>query len=99
MDGEKIGDSTIIVTEILPPYGRLNDKKTGLDALANASRHTEKFVKEFSSKHQRLFQKVLHLFKKVLSSISAIISSLFSAFFDDGSPFLVDGRSQSNHHL
>ena len=48
-------------------------KKTGLDALANASRPVSKFVKEFSSKHQGLFQKVLHLFEKVLSSFSAII--------------------------
>ena len=44
-----------------------------LDALANESRPIRKFVKEFSSKHQGLFQKVLHLFKKVLSSFSAII--------------------------
>ena len=47
--------------------------KMRLNELANASRHADKFVKEFSSKHQRLFQKVLHLFKKVLSSVSAII--------------------------
>ena len=47
--------------------------KMRLDELANASRHADKFVKEFSSKHQGLFQKVLHLFKKVLSSFSAII--------------------------
>jgi hypothetical protein len=40
-----------------------------LDALANASRRVGKFVKEFSSKHQGLFQKVLHLSEKVLSSI------------------------------
>ena len=79
MDGEKIGDSTIIVTEILPPYGRLNDKKTRLDAHADASRRVDKFVKEFLSKHQGLFQKVLHLFKKVLSSFSPII---FSHFFE-----------------
>ena len=51
----------------------LGNYKMRLDALADASRQTDKFVKEFSSKHQRLFQKVLHLFKKVLSSISAII--------------------------
>ena len=44
-----------------------------LDALANVSRPICKFVKEFSSKHQGLFQKVLHLFKKVLSSFSAFI--------------------------
>ena len=44
-----------------------------LDALANESRPIRIFVKEFSSKHQGLFQKVLHLFKKVLSSFSAII--------------------------
>jgi hypothetical protein len=44
-----------------------------LDALANESRPNRKYVKEFSSKHQGLFQKVLHLFKKVLSSFSAII--------------------------
>ena len=50
----------------------LGNLKMRLDALADAAKHTEKFVKEFSSKHQRLFQKVLHLFKKVLSSISAI---------------------------
>ena len=39
-----------------------------LDELANASRPVDKFVKEFLSKHQEVFQKVLHLFKKVLSS-------------------------------
>ncbi len=44
-------------------------KKTRLDELANASRRVDKFVKEFLSKHQGLFQKVLHLFEKVLSSI------------------------------
>ena len=32
----------------------------------NASRRTKRFVKEFLSKHQEVFQKVLHLFKKVL---------------------------------
>ena len=51
----------------------MGNYKMRLDALADVSRHTNKFVKEFSSKHQRLFQKVLHLLKKVLSSISAII--------------------------
>ena len=40
-----------------------------LDALANESRPIRKFVKEFSSKHQGLFQKVLHLFKKVLDDL------------------------------
>ena len=44
-----------------------------LDALANESRPIHKFIKELSSKHQGLFQKVLHLFKKVLSSFSAFI--------------------------
>ena len=44
-----------------------------LDELANASRPVNKFVKEFLSKHQEVFQKVLHLFKKVLSSIYRII--------------------------
>ena len=44
-----------------------------LDELANASRPVDKFVKEFLSKHQEVFQKVLHLFKKVLSSIYRII--------------------------
>ena len=31
----------------------------------NAPRRIHEFVKEFSRKHQRLFQKVLHLFKKL----------------------------------
>ena len=44
-----------------------------LDELANASKPVDKFVKEFLSKHQEVFQKVLHLFKKVLSSIYRII--------------------------
>ena len=44
----------------------LGNLKMRLDALADASRQTDKFVKKFSSKHQGLFQKVLHLFKKVL---------------------------------
>ena len=35
----------------------------------NAPRRIHEFVKEFSSKHQGLFQKVLHLFEKVLSSV------------------------------
>ena len=35
----------------------------------NASRRIHEFIKEFSRKHQRLFQKVLHLFEKVLSSV------------------------------
>jgi hypothetical protein len=55
-----------------------NDAKTRLNALVNVSRRIDKFVKEFLSKHQGLFQKVLHLFKKVLSSFSPIIFSLFS---------------------
>jgi hypothetical protein len=38
-----------------------------------APRPVDKFVKEFLSKHQEVFQKVLHLFKKVLSSIYRII--------------------------
>ena len=37
--------------------------------LFNAPRRIHEFVKEFSSKHQGLFQKVLHLFEKVLSSV------------------------------
>ena len=41
--------------------------------LFNAPRRTHEFVKEFSSKHQGLFQKVLHLFEKVLSSVWDII--------------------------
>ena len=41
--------------------------------LFNAPRRTHEFVKEFSSKHQGLFQKVLHLFEKVLSSVSCTI--------------------------
>jgi hypothetical protein len=45
------------------------DKKTRLDAHADASRRVDKFVKEFSSKHQEVFQKVLDVFEKVLSSI------------------------------
>ena len=39
----------------------------------NAPRRIHEFVKEFSSKHQGLFQKVLHLFEKVLSSVWGII--------------------------
>ena len=41
--------------------------------LFNAPRRIHEFVKEFSSKHQGLFQKVLHLFEKVLSSVSCTI--------------------------
>ena len=40
---------------------------------ADMPRRVNKFVKEFSSKHQEVFQKALHLLKKVLSSISMII--------------------------
>ena len=50
-----------------------------LDTFTCASRRVDKFVKEFLSKHQGLFQKALHLFKKVLSSFSAIIFSYFFA--------------------
>ena len=39
----------------------------------NAPRQTHEFLKEFSSKHQGLFQKALHLFEKVLSSVWGII--------------------------
>ena len=39
----------------------------------NAPRRIHEFLKEFSSKHQGLFQKVLHLFEKVLSSVWGII--------------------------
>ena len=39
----------------------------------NAPRRIHEFAKEFSSKHQGLFQKVLHLFEKVLSSVSCTI--------------------------
>ena len=35
----------------------------------NAPRRIHEFVKEFTSKHQGLFQKALHLFEKVLSSV------------------------------
>ena len=56
-------------------------QKTRLDKLANASRRVGKFVKEFSSKHQEVFQKVLDVFKKVLSSISAIIFTGFEKYF------------------
>jgi hypothetical protein len=35
----------------------------------NAPRRIHEFVKEFSSKHQGLFQKALHLFEKVLPSV------------------------------
>ena len=68
MDGEKFGDSTIIVTEILPPYGRLNDKKTGLDALANASRPVDQFVKTHRPMRQRVFIKTSRTFSKSSSS-------------------------------
>ena len=64
-----------------------NDAKTRLDAHANVSRRIDKFVKEFLSKHQGLFQKVLHLFKKVLSSFSPII---FSHFFEKSAKHLND---------
>ena len=47
--------------------------KMRLNEFTNASRPTDKFIKEFSSKDEGLFQKVLHLFKKVLSSFSAFI--------------------------
>ena len=60
-------------------FATKNDTKTRLDAHANVSRRVDKFVKEFLSKHQGLFQKALHLFKKVLSSFSAIIFSYFFA--------------------
>jgi hypothetical protein len=51
----------------------VESKKTRLDTHTNESRRVLHFIKEFSPKHQRLFQKPLHLFKKVLSSFSAII--------------------------
>ena len=49
--------------------------------LFNAPRRIHEFVKEFSSKHQGLFQKVLHLFEKVLSSVWAIILGTTYFFF------------------
>ena len=51
----------------------LTNMQTRQGKFINASRRIHELIKEFSRKHQRLFQKVLHLFKKVLSSISAII--------------------------
>ena len=48
--------------------------------LFNAPRRTHEFVKEFSSKHQGLFQKVLHLFEKVLSSVWDIIFEIILFF-------------------
>ena len=36
------------------------------DASINSSRRTKRFVKEFLSKHQEVFQKVLDVFEKAL---------------------------------
>ena len=43
----------------------LTNRQTRQGRLFNAPRRIHEFVKEFSSKHQGLFQKVLHLFKKL----------------------------------
>ena len=51
----------------------LTNIQTRQGRLFNAPRRIHEFVKEFSSKHQGLFQKVLHLFEKVLSSVWGII--------------------------
>ena len=47
--------------------------KTRLDALSNASRRIDQFVKEFLSKHQEVFQKALDVFENALSSVSIFI--------------------------
>ena len=47
----------------------------------NAPRRIHEFLKEFSSKHQGLFQKVLHLFEKVLSSFHRIIFTNWEKYF------------------
>ena len=49
-----------------PTFMYIKREKTRLDKLANTPRRIGKFAKEFSSKHQEVFQ-------KVLSSISMII--------------------------
>ena len=49
----------------------LGNLKMRLDALADAAKHTEKFVKEFSSKHQRLFQKVLDEYFLLLGEMNS----------------------------
>ena len=64
-----------------PTFMYIKREKTRLDKLANTPRLIGKFAKEFSSKHQEVFQKVLHLFKKVLSSISMIIFSSYTFLF------------------
>ena len=64
-----------------PTFMYIKREKTRLDKLANTPRRIGKFAKEFSSKHQEVFQKVLHLFKKVLSSISMIIFSSYTFLF------------------
>ena len=51
----------------------LTNRQTRQGRLFNAPKRIHEFVKEFSSKHQGLFQKVLHLFEKVLSSVWGII--------------------------
>ena len=52
-----------------------------LDELANASKPVDKFVKEFLSKHQEVFQKVLHLFKKVLDVFEKALVSVYRYIF------------------
>ena len=59
----------------------LTNNQTHQGKFVHAPRRVGKLVKEFSSKHQEVFQKVLHLFKKVLSSISAIIFAGFEKYF------------------
>ena len=44
-------------------------------------RPVSKFIKEFSSTRQRLFQKALHLFEKVLSSFYRIIFTNWEKYF------------------
>ena len=52
-----------------------NDAKTRLDAHVNVSRHIDKFVKEFLSKHQEVFQKALDVFENAQSSVPIFIFS------------------------
>ena len=56
--------SPVLKNDTLPALTNFQ-KRQG--RLFNAPRRTHEFVKEFSSKHQGLFQKVLHLFEKVLA--------------------------------
>ena len=58
--------SPVLKNDTLPALTNFQ-KRQG--RLFNAPKRNHEFVKEFSSKHQGPFQKVLHLFEKVLSSV------------------------------